>query len=209
MSLDYTTLQTLVLSQSKRSDKATQCPQYIRSCESMIKRKVLALESRVTLDESDRASEGIYNLPSNVQEVRAVYGSVASQRVLLRNVGLMGLTSLAESDDSLYYAIVGTTIEFRGVPGAGSEFEIVMLGWPEALATTPSNDLLTNFEDLYVFGTLFYLYNDTQDLELAQACLSVFEDVARHLNKQTKQRLGSPSPQPLYNFGHIATGRGY
>lgn len=209
MSLDYTTLQALVLSQAKRADKAAQCPQFIRSCESMIRRKVQALEFRVTLTESDRISEGRYTLPSYVQEVRAIFGTINSNRVKLRDVGLAGINALAPTDQSQEYAVSGHTVEFRGVPGTGSTFTVVCFGWPDPLATTSTNELLTNYEDLYVFGTLFFLYNDTQDLELAQASLSVFEDVVRHVNKMAQRLIGSPTTPPAYNFGQVPTGQGY
>jgi hypothetical protein len=209
MALDYTTLQTTVLEQAKRSDKAAKCPQFIRSCESMVRRKLQALEFRITLAEVDRVAEGVYTLPEHVQEVRAIFGTVNSNRVQLRDVGLSGINSLAPSDPAIVYAISGHTIEFRGVPGTGSEFEAVCFGWPDPLATTPTNELLDKYEDLYVYGTLFFLYNDTQDLELAQASLSVFEDVVKHVNKMASRIIGNPASPPAYNFGHIPTGQGY
>jgi hypothetical protein len=176
----------------------------------MIRRKVRALElAAITLDETDRVSEGVYTLPSNLKEVRAIYGTVNSERVLLTNVGVSGLLAIADTDPAIYYAIHGTRIEFRGVPGTDSEFEILGLGWPDALATTSTNDLLTNFEDLYVFGTLFFLYNHTQDRELAQDSLSVFEDVVTHINRLPRRLSGNLQPPPVYNFGAMSTGTRY
>lgn len=209
MSLDYTTLQSTVLDQAKRADLSSQCPQFVRSCESMIRRRVQALESRITLDESDRVSEGIYTLPSSVQEVRAVYGTVNSTPIVLQNAGPLGLRSIAATDPAIAYAISGHTIEFRGVPGTDSEFELVTFGWPDALATTSTNELLTNFEDLYVYGTLFFLYSYTQDLELAQIALDVFADVVKHVNKLSQRITGNQVPAPMYNFGQVVTGSRY
>lgn len=209
MTLNYTTLQSTVLGQAKRADLSTECPQFVRSCESMIRRKVQALEFRVTLDESDRVSEGVYSLPAYFQEVRAIYGTVNSNPIQLRNVGLSGILGLAGTDPALVYAIHGNTVEFKGVPGTNQEFTVLGFGWPNPLATTATNDLLTNYEDLYVFGTLFFLYNHTQDLELAQSCLSVFEDVVRHVNKMRQRIVGGPVAPPAYNFGQIPTGQGY
>lgn len=209
MSLNYTTLQALALSQSKRTDLTAECPQFVRSCESMIRRKLQALEFRVTLTESDRVSQGVYNLPSYTQEVRAIFGTINSNRVKLRDVGLNGINALAPTDQSQGYAVSGRTVEFRGVPGTGSTFEVVCFGWPTALEVIPTNELLDNFEDLYVFGTLFFLYNHTQDLELAQMCLSVFEDVVKHVNKLAQRRIGNAGAPPAYNFGQVPTGQGY
>lgn len=209
MSLNYTTLQSTVLAQAKRADLTAECPQFVRSCESMIRRKLQALEFRVTLTESDRVSEGVYSLPDYAQEVRAIFGTINSNRVKLRDVGLNGINGLAPTDQSQEFAVSGHTVEFRGVPGTGSEFEVVCYGWPDPLATTATNELLDRYEDLYVFGTLFFLYNHTQDLELAQASLSVFEDVVTHVNKMAARIVGNPAAPPTYNFGQIPTGQGY
>jgi hypothetical protein len=209
MSLDYTTLQSTVLAQAKRSDLTTEVVQFIRSCESMIRRKVMGLEFRAALDETDRVSEGFYALPSYVQEVRAVFGLVNGNRIELQNVGVHGINGLSPTDAALFYAVSAGTIEFRGVPGTDSEFELVCFGWPDPLATTASNDLLTLHEDLYVFGTLFFLYNHTQDLELAQASLSVFEDCVKHINKSAQRVIGNPTAPPMYNFGQVPTGSRY
>jgi|SRR6185436_19743734 len=207
--LNYTTLQSTILDKAKRSDKAAQCPGYIRECESMIRRKVLALESRATLDETDRVSEGLYNLPSNVQEVRAIFGAVNGNPIELRNVGMRGLLTFAETDSTQVYGVIGATVEFRGIPGTGSEFTLVSFGWPEPLDTVSTNELLNLYEDLYIHGSLFFLYNDTQDRELAQDALSIFEDVVKHLNKVAQRRQGNPAAPPAYNFGSISTGPGY
>ena len=209
MSLNYTTLQSTVLAQAKRTDLATECPQFVRSCESMIRRKLLALEFREAIDETDRVAEGVYTLPSHTQEVRAIFGTVNSNRVKLRDVGLHGINALAPTDSTQEYAISGRTVEFAGVPGTGSEFELIVLGFPDALETTPTNSLLDEHEDLYVFGTLFFLYNHTQDRELAQDALSVFSDVVANLNKRTRARQGNSTSPPAYNFGNVPTGRGY
>lgn len=207
--LTYTTLQSTVLAQAKRPELTTEVLQFIRSCESMIRRKVQALESRTMLTEASRVAAGVYTLPAAMQDVRAIFGTVNSNRVQLVNVGLAGINQLAPTDVPTQYAISGHTVEFSGVPGLNSTFEIVGFGWPAALDATPTNELLTNFEDLYVFGTLFFLYNHTQDLELAQASLSVFEDVAKHVNKMASRIIGQPASPPTYNFGQVPIGQGY
>jgi hypothetical protein len=210
VSLNYTTLQSTVLAQAVHAELTSEVLQFIRSCESMIRREVNALEIRTTLDESDRSSGGIYNLSGQVQQVRQVYAtSSTGETYALENVGLAGIRALPVDADVQGYAVSGQTIEFRGVPGTDAELELVCFGWPDALATTSTNELLTNYEDLYVYGTLFHLYTFTQDLELAQSALSVFVDAADKINKATARRIGGSSVQPAYNFGHVRTSTGY
>jgi hypothetical protein len=211
MSLNYTTLQSTVLAQAKREELTTEVVQFIRSCESMIRRKLMALEFRATIDETDRITvgAGVYNLPDYVQEVRAIFGTINGNRVKLRDAGLNGINALAATDQSQEYAISGHTVEFRGVPGTGSTFEAVVFGHPDPLETTATNVILDKYEDLYVFGALFFLYNWVQDRELAQDALSVFEDVVKHVNKMAQRIDGNHTSPPAYNFGQVPTGRSY
>jgi hypothetical protein len=210
MSLDYTSLQAWLLDQAKRDDLATQCPGFIRQCESLIRTKVEALEIRTTLTDTDRASDGLYNLSGRVREVRAAYAttSTSGESYPLENVGVSGIRQLRADADPLHYAIAGQQIEFRGVPATGAELELVVIGWPEALATTASNDLLTYHEDVYIYGSLHYLYQFSQDLELAASCLDTFSRVVDELNKATRRRIGGGSVLPWYNFGQIQVSRG-
>lgn len=207
MSLTYTTLQSTVLEEAVHAELTTEVVGFIRKCEAMIRRKLFALELRTTLDETDRNSGGIYNLSGQVQEVRRVYTSDAVNGA--ENVGIAGIRALDATAPVLQYAVSGQTIELRGVPGTDAEIELIYKGWPDPLATTATNELLTNHEDIYVCGTLFYLYKHTQDLELAQSELSTFTDAVDALNKATARLTGGGSVMPAYNFGQIRVGRGY
>jgi len=210
LSLNYTTLQAFVLAQAVRPELTTEVVQFIRTCEAMIRRKVFALELRTSLAEVDRYLDGVYNLSGRVQEIRAIYAaSDDGNTYALENVGLAGIRMLGANADVAHYAVSGQTVEFRGVPGTDAEFEIVYRGWPDALSSTPTNELLDNYEDLYIHGTLFELYSWSQDLELAQASLSTFTDAAAALNKANGRLVGGGSVLPAYNFGHVRTSRGY
>lgn len=209
MSLTYTTLQAALLSKSVHPELTTEAADFVRECEGMIRREVLAQETRTTLVEANRISEGLYSLPATIQQVRAVYGVNGTETFPMENVGLQGIRQLPASADAQHYAVSGNTIEFRGVPGTDAEFEIVGLGWPDALDVTPTNDLLTYHESLYVQGGLFFLYQHTQDFELAQAALSVFQRTVKTLNELISRKISGSSVLPAYNFGHVRTGRGY
>ena len=208
MSLDYTTLQSTVLDQAVRPELTTEVVQFIRSCESLIKRKVQALEYRSTLVEADRVgTSGVYNLSGNVLEIRALFGlNLLGESFPLRNVGMANIRALSAASPSLFYALSGQTVEIRGTPGTDAEFEHIYWGWPDPLATTSTNTLLDLFEDLYVSGSLFYLYTHTQDVELAQGQLDIFMDCARSINKIAARRVGGAEQMPSYNFGQIRTG---
>lgn len=211
MSLDYTSLQALVLSETVHSELTTEVVGFIRRCEGLIRRKVDALELRTLLQEADRDADGVYNLSGQVLRIRSMwaFSSVNGEAYPLENVGVSGILDLPSTADVLRYAVSGQQVEFRGVPGTNAEIGMIYRGWPDPLATTSTNELLANHEELYIAGTKFYLYKFTQDRELAQDELSSFLDAADSVNKATAQLSGGGAVRPAYNFGHIRVGRGY
>lgn len=209
MITNYTTLQAAILAQAVRPELTTEVTQFIQSCEAMIKREVHALETRTTLEEADRISGGVYALSGQVQTVRSIIATANGDTYRLENVGLAGIRQLSANAPVQHYAVSGQTLEIRGVPATDAEFELIYEGWPDALATTATNTLLTNYSDLYLYGSLFHLYNYTQDLELAQAALSVFGDARDKINEAIAALRGGGSILPAYNFGHVRTAGGY
>ena len=208
--MNYTQLQAAILAQAVRPELTTEVVQFIRGAEAMIRREVLATDTRTTLVEADRISGGVYDLGGQVQNVRSIIASSSNGGTYrLENVGLAGIRMLPADADPQHYAVSGQTVEIRGVPATDAELELIYTGWPDPLATTATNELLTNHEDLYIYGALFHLYNYTQDLELAQAALSVYGDARDKLNDAVARMIGGGSVMPAYNFGHVRIGRGY
>jgi hypothetical protein len=209
MITDYTTLQATILAQAVRPELTAEVTQFIQSCEAMIRREVRAVETRTTLMEADRISGGVYDLGGQVQEVRSIIAAANGLTYRLENVGIIGIRQLPADAPVQHYGVSGQTVEIRGVPATDAELELIYAGWPDPLATTATNELLTGHPDLYLYGSLFHLYNFTQDLELAQASLSVYGDARDKVNEQIARLIGGGSVLPAYNFGHVRTARGY
>ena len=201
--MNYTELQTAIAQDSHRDDLTALIPRFIRECEGMIRRELVATSITATLDEDDRSADGIYNLPSGLQQIRDISRTTYNNRsVSLDKRSLSQLRSLPSTADPYWYAERGTSqVEFRGVPGTDVEFTLEYIGHPDALVNDEdTNDLLTNHEALYVEGSLFYLYKHTQDLELAQGALDTFTDVLRKLNEQYARKHGGASIAGRYNL---------
>jgi hypothetical protein len=204
--MNYGELKTAVADDSHRSDLTSHIPRFIREAEGMIRRELRALPVSGTITESDRVSGGIYNLPTGVLEVRAIWES-GQQGSSIQQVSLDAIRRMSTSSDTVHFAIRGDTIEFRGSPASNTEFDIDYLGHPVALASdSDTNTILTDHETLYRSAALFFLYTHTQDLELAQAALDTFGDVKEKLNESIGRKLGGASNAPAYNFG---AGSGY
>lgn len=207
--MTYSELKTAIANYSHRSDLTSDIPGFIRLCEGMIRRELNAYELTATLDEDDRDADGVYNLPSTLLQVRAVYTDDAPNGAL--NVGVNQLRSIASNSPVIWYSVIGDQIELRGVPATDAEIEIRYFGHPAALsADGDTNDLLTNHEGLYLYGSLFYLYQFTQDLALAQGALDTFNDIKDKLNEQHARKIGGAvTNTAAYNLGNLPRTGGY
>jgi hypothetical protein len=176
---------------------------FVRSAEGMIRRELRAFPLNLTLQESDRASAGIYTLPSTVSELRAIYGADAQgNSFALDRVSPLELREqLDASAPPVQYSVLGDTIEFRGTPTTNATFELRCLGHPAPLVNdNDTNSLLTDHEAIYLYGALYALYTYTQDLELAQKSYDTFSDAVDKLNEQLALRISGARTQQQYDF---------
>lgn len=197
--MNYGELKTAVLSDSHRPDLSGEVARFIREAEGMIRRELRAFPVTATLTDSDRVSGGVYNLPTGLLELRAIYAN--AQGDALEQVSLSAIKRLSTSADPFQYAVRGNTIEIRGTPATGAELPIEYLGHPAPLENDEdTNDLLEQHETLYKSASLFHLYKHTQDLELAQGELDTYSDVLEKLNEQFGRKAGGASIAGAYNF---------
>lgn len=198
--MTYAELQAAILEEGHRPDLAgAKVQRFIRECEGMIRRELRYTTLRLTLDESDRASEGLYTLPEGFQEMRRVLGVGGAP---VDQVGLDAIRKYPASAPLLQYAVHDvTTVEFRGVPATDAEIPIVYLGHPAPLtADDDTNTLLELHESLYLRGSLAYLYQHTQDRELAEDALGIFNGVIEQLNESAGRTMGGATTAGAYNF---------
>jgi len=196
-------LRAAILSDSHRPDLTGEVDRFIRQGEGMIRRDLTAYELSVTLTDADRAvgvESPIYNLPPRTLIVRRIQPTTQGRgltRVALDAIGSYALTDRVHS-----YAQTDQTVELRGNPATGAEFTVNYYGSPEPLeADTDTNTLLQDHESLYQASALFFLYNHTQDRELASDQLSIFENVITTLNEAYSRKIGGAKVTQSYHYG--------
>lgn len=206
--MTYATLKQTVLDYAHRPDLSGYVESFVSLAEGMIRRDLVAMPTSVTLDEADRVSGGVYTLPTGLDHVRVIYADNSNgTSVALEQVGLHQLRRVSSLGPPAVFAIQGSTIEIRGIPGTDAEIELHYMGHPPALsAESDTNSLLEDHEALYVYGALFFLYQFTQDLELAQGALDTFANTIEKLNEQAGRKLAGASVAQAYHFGPISRG---
>jgi hypothetical protein len=199
--MNYGELKQAILDDTHRADLSTHVARFVRQCEGLIRRDLSGYLLSTTITDSDRVSEGLYNLPVRLLEIRHISlqgrQGDALQRVAPGQIRRLDLTA-----DVVQYCQNGNdTIEFRGNPSAANVFDLLYYGTPAPFTSdSDENDLLTDHETLYMAGSKFFLYQHTQDRELASDELDVFNGVIDTLNEQIARKIGGANVAPSYNF---------
>lgn len=199
--MNYGDLKAAILSDSHRPDLSGEVARFVREAEGMIRRDLRGYILTYTLGEADRVSGGVYQLPATVLEVRSLHAA-GRQGDALEKMSPSNVRRISVTADPLWWAqLTESTIEIRGAPGTDADFDLLYFGHPVALALdTDENDLLTDHETLYVAGGKFFLYRHTQDRELQQDELDIFNGVMKTVNEQIARKIGGASIAPAYNF---------
>jgi hypothetical protein len=193
----YAELKAAVLAYAHRPDLTDDAAGFVRLAEGKLRRELLASTYTHTLDETDRVENGVYTLPAAALEVR----SLAASSYALQQVSINMMRGADTEGTPALFAVIGDTIEIRGTPAADSEFTLEYFGSSTALsADEDTNDLLENHEALYLYAALFYLYQFTQDVELAQGALDTYTDTLEKLNEAATRKLGGAAVAGAYNF---------
>lgn len=204
MSLDYTTLQAQIVSDTHRTDLTARVPDFIRQAEGVINRRLRCKEmlKRVDLTDTDRvtADEGFYNLPADFLEWRSFFIEGNYQRQLTP-VSLAQLRTYSKGSRVDWFTVISDgEVEFRGVPSTSDIIELVYFARPDALTVTSTNDILTRHEVIYLSAAKSALYTFTQDLELASVHGQIADDAIDALNDATDEMLGGAETAPSNCF---------
>ncbi len=199
--MNYGELKTAILADAHRTDLSAHIERFVRQCEGLIRRDLSGYLVSTTLTDSDRVSDGLYNLPARLLEIRHI-SLQGRQGDALQRVAPGQVRRLDSTSDVMQYCQNGDdTIEFRGIPGTADIFDILYYGTPAVFSSdTDENELLTDHETLYMAGGKFFLYLHTQDRELANDELDIFNGVIDTLNEQIARKIGGATVAPSYNM---------
>ncbi len=199
--MNYGELKQAILDDTHRADLSTHVARFVRQCEGMIRRDLSAYLLTTTLTDSDRVADGVFTLPTRTLQIRDLRLQGRQGDGIIR-VAPGQIRRLETTTDVVQYCEYGDgTIEFRGVPGSAEVFDLVYYGTPAPFsADGDENDLLTDHESLYMAGSKFFLYQHTQDMELANAEASLYDAILGDLNEQIARKIGGAVVAPSYNF---------
>lgn len=187
MALDsYTNLKSEVLDMMHRPDLAGRVDTAIDLCEAQMNRefRTLAQESRAIATVNSEYT----TLPDDFLELRNVQLNTSPPK-LLRYLSPEAMDALADTTgEPIYYTFVGNELQFSPNPDGDYTVEIVYFAKIDGLSdANPSNFVLVNWPELYLYGSLAHLAMFVFDEQRAAAWQAVFAMGVERVKKQDKR----------------------
>lgn len=184
----YTELVDEMAGWLNRADLTSKIPTFIRLFEARMNRRLRNPDMECVATQSTVAGQETYALPANFRELRQVYLETAPRRVL-RGMSPADLKSVFTTGGGspIAYSVIGESIVLAPVP-AGI-YAMVISGFEtlDGLTTgNPTNWLLDDHPDLYLFGSLAraeaYLKDDARVGFWKSAEDEALDEVVREAN---------------------------
>ena len=187
----YSTLQTAVANWLDRDDLAARIPEFISLCEARFNR-TLRLRAMETLDTTVPTVGGTSTiaLPTGYVQMRDFHltTSPLTQLQYLSPEMMIRLNAGSQSGKPLTYTIIADTIRLGPTPDSAYTTSMLYYKTFDALsAIAPTNWVITNAPDVYLYGTLLeaepFLMNDARTQLWAQALKESINTLQEQDNK--------------------------
>ena len=193
----YTELKNAVINWSHRSDLDLLVPDFIRLAEEeMYNNPVQQLriyESDTTSTLTASTSSRFLSLPTDYAEMRNIRFDIDYDSEFLQYRTPEQLNRFDDTDKPQFYTIIGNQIEFDRVPD--SAYSVIIQYSPKVTALTssaPTNTLLTNHSNIYLFGALAQAFIYADDMEKQAKYEAKFIQAIIGANKAAKRaKLGA------------------
>jgi len=205
MALDtYDGLLVEIVDWSHRDDLGPKIPDFIQLAENAMYAnpvEVLAVRSMEIV--STTLTTGQYlALPDNYESSRSVRLVVSGGEITFQAPEQMYKNPATGKPN--FFTIVGNEIQFDRVPD--SEYTIEVQYYRKATpltAANQTNEILTKYPSLYLFGALAQIYGYAQDTEQEQAYSLKFIREVKGANKADKKGRYGPAPSLSLDCGMI------
>ena len=198
MALDtYNNLVKEIVDFSHREDLAGKIASFINLSETTMYAndvELLAVRSMETITTALTTGEFLA-LPADYESFRGI------RLITPNNVGKLNyqapqqMFNDAVPDRPSFFTIVGNQIQFNCVPDA--EYTVQFQYFKKATPLSPTNqtnDILTNYPNIYLFGSLAALFGYAQDTQQEALYINKFIGAIRGANKSDKRGRYGPAP---------------
>lgn len=193
----YSDLQTAVANWLHRDDATSRIPEFIALAEAKIRRELRTVPTETKTTSYSINGEYVA-LPTSFAQVRSFQTASGGSTYSLRLMPLEQMASKYGSDTGApqFYAVTGGYFRFAPIPDATYTATLTYWAYPDPLATTATNDLLTNHPDVYLYGAMVEASAWLQDAGMAQSYKALFDEAMAKVNgAEQRKRWGGPGLQ--------------
>jgi len=184
---NYTELQAAVANYINRSDATASIPDFVALAEADMNQRLRCPENEVS-DTAFAITDRYTALPTAFAEMRRVV-LTATPREELVPIAPSLAGGFFESGRPIYYAITGNQLEV--VPFGSYTLELFYWRTVPALASNSTNNVLTAYPNLYLFGTCAQAGIWLDDPGLTSRFMPIYEQALNFANTKSQRQLGS------------------
>lgn len=196
---NYTQLKEAIIAWSHRDDIDLLIPDFITLTEKETYNnpvetlRVKQLEKTSTADTTTTSQ--YLTLPSDFKMLRSSKLNITNQDGFFKYRTPEQLVRFDTQNRPCFFTIIGTQIEMDRIPDSVYEIQIQYYAEPAALTSAaPTNDLLTNHPEVYLFGCLYKLFSWSQQEDQMMKYKSMFYEAISGANKSDKEARFGPAP---------------
>lgn len=179
---------------SHRTDISDVIDNFIELAENDIDKRLLLRSNELRATVSASTSERFLALPDRFLKMRRLTIAASGNQVDIRFKAPDQMRIEAAAGTPRYFT-VSSQIEFDRVPDSAYTIEMQYFSRLNPLSTSnTTNDVLTDYPDLYLWGSLSHLAMWEKDLNMVAAYQAKFDDSIVYANKQERKGRYGPTP---------------
>ena len=180
---DYASLLEVVADEAHRTDLAAKIPRFVQLTEAKLFNDVTlkALETSVT----GTSTGGVIDLPVSIDAIQRITITTNGRDYPLDYTSPNGVVHLLTGEPIRYTVADG---EIKLLPSTAYAYTLYYIPKASPLsASNTTNDILTNYPDVYLHGCMHYLGKHTQDAQLADSSLNEFNEAIDRIRRKNER----------------------
>jgi len=179
-------LESLIADYIHRTDLASNIPGFIDLATARIGRDLRSAENETVLDPFEPTDQ-ISDLPDDFRSIRDISWLQGASRIVLKSSSVTRMSRFQQTGNApAFYRLIGKQIEIT--PFQVKEFRLVYFNAPAPLVDTNSeNEILTNYEQLYLYASLVEAYFFTLDAGGRDLALATYTSEVETENTRTSK----------------------
>ena len=185
---NYTTLQTYIarlLAREGDTDVTAYIPDFIHLCETDLNMNLRAREMMATVNINPSATNKYVPLPTGFMEIVSFNDDEGDPLEEVSMESIQALRYASGSGDIEYYAIT-SQIEFERTGNASNNFPMTYYKELD-LSTDTTNDILSKYPNLYVYGSALHAAPFLHDDKRIQTWSAYISQTIKDVNKRARK----------------------